>query len=420
MLAVVVMGIIPVYAGIWTLANARNRHASREIMERSAELQSQLVESVSTIGTIKRFGLEAQVELRTEVRFVRLLRAVFRSSRIALTTATVTGAVSRLAVVAVLWTGSVLVIERRLTPGELMSSYALLGYLTGPLLTLITANRTIQDALIAADRLFEIMDLERDRVTAHATIEVVTGGDIDLEHVSFRYGARAPALRDVTLRFRRGAVTAIVGESGSGKSTIAALIQGVYVADDGRIRIGGIDVRHLSSESMRALVCTVPQRIDLISGSILENIALGDSAPDVRRVVDAARAAGITDMIDRLPAGLATELGENGATLSGGERQRLAIARALYRDAEILILDEATSSLDGPSIRRVRQLTQDRRARGQTVVVIAHDLDLVIDADHIVVLRDGAVVEEGTHADLVSRRGAYHALWEGRALGRVA
>jgi ATP-binding cassette, subfamily C, bacteriocin exporter len=420
MLAVVVMGIIPVYAGIWTLANARNRHASREIMERSAELQSQLVESVSTIGTIKRFGLEAQVELRTEVRFVRLLRAVFRSSRIALTTATVTGAVSRLAVVAVLWTGSVLVIERRLTPGELMSSYALLGYLTGPLLTLITANRTIQDALIAADRLFEIMDLERDRVTAHATIEVVTGGDIDLEHVSFRYGARAPALRDVTLRFRRGAVTAIVGESGSGKSTIAALIQGVYVADDGRIRIGGIDVRHLRSESMRALVCTVPQRIDLISGSILENIALGDSAPDVRRVVDAARAAGITDMIDRLPAGLATELGENGATLSGGERQRLAIARALYRDAEILILDEATSSLDGPSIRRVRQLTQDRRARGQTVVVIAHDLDLVIDADHIVVLRDGAVVEEGTHADLVSRRGAYHALWEGRALGRVA
>jgi ATP-binding cassette, subfamily C, bacteriocin exporter len=238
--------------------------------------------------------------------------------------------------------------------------------------------------------------------------------------VSFRYGARAPALRDVTLRFRRGAVTAIVGESGSGKSTIAALIQGVYVADDGRIRIGGIDVRHLRSESMRALVCTVPQRIDLISGSILENIALGDSAPDVRRVVDAARAAGITDMIDRLPAGLATELGENGATLSGGERQRLAIARALYRDAEILILDEATSSLDGPSIRRVRQLTQDRRARGQTVVVIAHDLDLVIDADHIVVLRDGAVVEEGTHADLVSRRGAYHALWEGRALGRVA
>jgi ATP-binding cassette subfamily B protein len=227
-------------------------------------------------------------------------------------------------------------------------------------------------------------------------------------------------LRDVTLRFRGGAVTAIVGESGSGKSTIAALVQRVYVADEGRVRVGGIDVRHLSGESMRALVCTVPQRIDLIAGSVLENIALGDPAPDVRRVLEAARAAGIADMVDRLPASLDTELGENGATLSGGERQRLAIARALYRDSEILILDEATSSLDGPSIVRVRELTEERRARGRTVIVIAHNLDLVIGADHIVVLRDGAVVEQGPHADLISRRGAYHSLWEGRALGRVA
>jgi len=419
-LGVVVSGIVPVYAVIWTLANARNRRASRALMERSAELQSQVVESVSVIGTIKRFGLEAEMERRTEARFVRLLRAVFRSARTALMTSTATGAVSRLAVVAVLWTGSVLVIERRLTAGELMSSYALLGYLTGPLLTLITANRTIQDALIAADRLFEIMDLERDRVAAHATIGAATSGDIDFEHVSFRYGARAPALRDVTLRFRGGAITAIVGESGSGKSTIAALVQRVYVADEGRVRVGGIDVRHLSGESLRALVCTVPQRIDLIAGSVLENIALGDPAPDVRRVLEVARAAGIADMIDRLPASLDTELGENGARLSGGERQRLAIARALYRDSEVLILDEATSSLDGPSIGRVRELTEERRALGRTVIVIAHNLDLVIGADHIVVLRDGAVVEQGPHADLISRRGAYHSLWEGRALGRVA
>ncbi len=419
-LGLLVLGTFPIYVAIWALANTRNRHASRALMERSAELQSQIVESVSMIGTIKRFGLETDMELRTEVRFVRLLRAVFRSAGTALMTSTATGAVSRLAVVAVLWTGSVLVIERRLTPGELMSSYALLGYLTGPLLTLITANRSIQNALIAADRLFEILDLEQDRVTAHATMDVTIGGDIDFEHVSFRYGARAPALRNVTLRFRRGAITAVVGDSGSGKSTIAALAQRVYVADDGRVRIGGIDVRHLSSESIRALVCTVPQRIDLLAGSIVENIALGDSEPDMRRVLEAARAAGIVDMIDRLPAGVDTELGENGATLSGGERQRLAIARALYRDSEILILDEATSSLDGPSVQRVRQLTEERRARGRTVIVIAHSPDLVIGADHIVVMRDGIVVEEGTHADLISRRGAYHALWEGRSLGRVA
>jgi ATP-binding cassette subfamily B protein len=419
-LGLVVAGLIPVYAGIWAVANARNRQGSRALMERSAELQSQLVESISMIGTIKRFGLEADMELRTETRFVRLLRAVYQSAWTSLMTGTGTGALSRLAVLATLWVGSLLVIDRRLTPGELMSSYALLGYLTGPLLTLITANRTIQDALIAADRLFEIMDLERDRITARATIDAAVGGDIDFEHVSFRYGARGAALRDVTVRFRRGEVTAIVGESGSGKSTIAALIQRVYVADEGRVRLGGIDVRHLSHESIRALVCTVPQRIDLIAGSVLENVTLGDSEPDVRRVLDATRAAGIAEMIEHLPVGLDTELGENGAMLSGGERQRLAIARALYHDSEILILDEATSSLDGPSVMAVRRMTADRRARGRTVIVIAHNLDLVRDADHIIVMRGGMVVEEGSHADLVGRRGVYQSLWESRTLDRVA
>jgi ATP-binding cassette, subfamily C, bacteriocin exporter len=419
-LGALVVGIIPIYAMIWAVTNARNRRASRDLMERSAELQSQLVESVSVIGTIKRFGLEADMELRTEVRFVRLLRAVVRSARTSLMTAMATGMVSRLSVVAVLWAGSGLVIERRLTPGELMSSYALLGYLTGPLLALIAANRTIQDALIAADRLFEIMDLERDRVAARATIGTANGGDVDLEHVSFRYGARAPALRDVTLRFPRGAITAIVGESGSGKSTIAALVQRVYAADEGRVRIGGIDVRHLSEDAMRALVGTVPQRIDLLAGSVLDNITLGDSGPDVGRAVEAARVAGITETIERLPAGFDTELGENGATLSGGERQRLAIARALYRDPDILILDEATSSLDRPSVLRVRRMVEERRARGRTVIIIAHHLDLVVDADHIVVMREGTVAEQGTHADLVSGRGAYRSLWESQWVERVA
>jgi ATP-binding cassette subfamily B protein len=419
-LGALVAGVIPLYAAIWAVANARNRRVSRDLMERGAELQSQLVESIAIIGTIKRFGLESDMELRTEARFVRLLRAVFRSARTSLLTATATAMVSRLAVVTLLWMGSVLVMERRLTPGELMSSYALLGYLTAPVLTLVGANRTIQDALIAADRLFEIMDLERDRVVTPATIATSRGGDVELEHVTFRYGARSPALRDVTLRFQGGAITAVVGESGSGKSTIAALVQRVYAADEGRVRIGGIDVRHLSADSMRGLVCVVPQRIDLLAGSVLENIALGAPEPDLQRALDAAQAAGIASAIERLPGGFDAQLGENGTTLSGGERQRLAIARALYRDSEILILDEATSSLDGPSVARVRRMMEQRRARGRTVIVIAHDLDLVAEADHVIVLRDGTVVEQGAPADLVGRRGAYQMLLESRSAPRVA
>lgn len=419
-LGLLVAAVVPVYAVIWSVATARNRRVGRELMERGAELQSQLVESVSAIGTVKRFGLETEMELRTEVRFVRLLRAVFRTARTALLTTTATGLTSRLSVVGLLWTGSVLVIDRRLTPGELMSCYALLGYLTAPLMTLIAANRTIQDALIAADRLFEIMDLEHDRVTSRATITLARGGDVELEKVSFRYGARAPALHDVSLRIAQGSVTAVVGESGSGKSTIAALVQRVYAADEGRVRIGGMDVRHLSDESMRTLVCTVPQRIDLFAGSVLQNICPGDASPDLPRALEAARAAGILHVIERLPAGFDTELGEHGATLSGGERQRMAIARALYRDPPILIMDEATSSLDAASVAGVRQLVQERRQRGHTVIVIAHELSMVLEADQIIVLREGAVVEQGTHADLIGRQGAYWSMYRNRQLDRVA
>jgi ATP-binding cassette subfamily B protein len=227
-------------------------------------------------------------------------------------------------------------------------------------------------------------------------------------------------LRDVTIRLRRGAVTAIVGESGSGKSTIGALVQRVYPVDDGRIRIGGIDVRHLSDDAMRSLVCAVPQRIDLFAGTVLDNIALGDSEPDLGRAIEAARSAGFLDVIDRLPASFDTELGENGATLSGGERQRLAIARALYRDPEILILDEATSSLDAACVGRVQQMIRERRARGQAIIVIVHHLDMLAEADHIVVLHAGMVVEQGTHAELVRRDGSYRSMWEARTVHRVA
>jgi len=419
-LGALVAGTIPLYAAIWTVANARNRLTSRDLMERGAELQSQLVESVSSIGTIKRFGLESEMELRTEMRFVRLLRSVFRATRTAHFSSTATGLVSRLSVVAVLWTGSVAVIDRQLTPGELMSCYALLGYLTGPILTLIAANRTIQDALIAADRLFEIMDLEREGPNASANIVLERNGDIELEHVSFRYGARLLALQDVSVRFARGAITALVGESGSGKSTVAALIQRVYLPDEGRIRIGSFDLRHISNETLRSLVCAVPQRVDLLAGSVLQNIALGDPDPDLARALEAARASGIAEVIERLPAAFDTELGENGAMLSAGERQRLGIARALYRDPEILILDEATSSLDSVAVNTVRRMARERRARGRTVVVIAHQLDMVVDAEHIIVLRNGRVAEQGAHADLVSRRGAYRSIWDNRVTDRVA
>jgi ATP-binding cassette subfamily B protein len=176
----------------------------------------------------------------------------------------------------------------------------------------------------------------------------------------------------------------------------------------------------LSDESIRALISVVPQRIELLAGSVIENITVGDEHPDMARVLEATRGADLVDTIERLAAGFDSELGENGANLSGGERQRLAIARALYRDPEVLILDEATSSLDGHAIRRIRTLMHELRARGKTVIVVAHHLELVADVDLIVVMENGRIIEEGTHTDLLARRGVYQALWESRTLSRVA
>lgn len=419
-LAAVVGGSIPLYILIWNLSNARHRSASRELMEKAAELQSQLVESISCIGTVKRFALQTVTARRTEAHVVRVLRAVVRSIHTSLMAGAATAFTARLSVVVLLWVGATLVIQQRLTPGQLMSCYALLGYLTAPLIALLSANRQVQDALIAADRLFEIMDLEREQPATRITLDTAHAGDVQLEDVTFRYGARAPVLRNVSLTIAAGSITAIVGESGSGKSTIASLIQRVYAPEQGRVRIGGIDIRHFSAASLSALVCSVPQRIDLFAGSVIDNLALGDPSPDLARALDATQRAGLANVIEQLPAGFETDIGENGSTLSGGERQRLAIARALYRDPRVFILDEATSSLDAQACARVRELMKDCRSRGVTIIAIAHQLDLIAGADEIIVMHEGAVVERGTHADLMVRHGHYARLWQRGAHARVA
>ena len=411
-LALVMVLIIPLYGLIYWIVNRVNRTWQRQLMENAAELESQLVESLNAVSTIKRFGLETFANEKTETRFINLLQTIYVSGRNSIWAGTASEFISRLFTIMLLWVGALFVLDKQITPGELLSFYALVGYFTGPASSLIGANRSIQDARIAADRLFEIMDLEREQTENKLPLTSDLIGDIRFDNVTFRYGTRAIVFENLTLTIAQGQITAIVGESGSGKSTLLSLIQGIYPLLNGRIYIGDYDITYLHPDSLRKRVSVVPQKIDLFAGNVVENIAIGELEPDMQQIILICKQLGILDFIEKLPAGFRTYLGENGTTLSGGQRQRLAIARALYRKPDILILDEATSALDSTSEQYVQHTIQQLRHAGKTVIIIAHRLSTVRSADKIIVLEQGQVIEEGTHTNLLNQGQTYRNFWQ--------
>jgi len=412
-LTVITLLCIPLFLLLYVLANRLNRKFARSIMERSADLEAQLVESVNAVGTIKRFGMERFVHLKTETRFVRLLQGTYSNGLVGIRINAFAQLVSGGITIAVLWAGSSLVMTQELTAGTLMSFYALTGYILGPILSLIGANQTIQEALIAAERLFQIMDLEQEEAaTGKTELTVKQLGDIHFKEVSFRYGSRQQVFTNFNLTIEKGKTTAIIGESGSGKTTLISLLQNIYPIQLGQICIGECELRFIRNESLRRMVATVPQEVQLFAGSILENIALGEYEPDMERIFSICGSLGIRAFIEKMPEGYQTPVGEHGLALSGGERQRIAIARALYKNPEILIFDEATSSLDSHAEKQVKETLRTFTRSGKTVIVIAHRLSTIQDADQIVVLRQGTVAEAGNHRELLDLNGEYQRLWQ--------
>ncbi len=411
-LALIMALVIPLYAIVYFITNKLNKKRERKVMENSAELESQLVESLNSVKTIKQFGMEDFANLKTETRFIGLLRTVYKSGINNLFSTNSTEFLNRIFTIILLWVGSYFVIDNSITPGELLSFYALIGYFTSPAAGLVGMNKTIQNALIAADRLFELMDLEREDDEFKIELDNRLFGDIKFEKISFSYGTRVDVFDKLNLTIKQGQITAIIGESGSGKTTLAALLQNLYQIKEGRILIGDYNTIYFSNSSLRQKIGTVPQQLNLFAGNVIDNIALGDFHPDMQRIHSICTKLGMIKFIEALPNGFQTYLGENGASLSGGQKQRLAIARALYLNPEILILDEATSSLDSESEHYVQETIKSLKEEGKTIIIIAHRLSTVMDADKIIVLKDGKLIEEGNHNYLFSIEGEYYKMWQ--------
>ncbi|MDR2652895.1 MAG: peptidase domain-containing ABC transporter [Prevotellaceae bacterium] len=411
-LAVIMLVVIPVYYLIYFLYNKANRVIRRKLMEQGAELQAQLVESINSAGTIKRFGIESHANMKTEDRYVTLTRTGWRSGIYDLISSSASNLFSGLFTTTLYWAGTIFVLDNVITPGELMSFNTLTGYFMSPVIALVGVSKVFQEAKIAADRLFEIFDLKEENDTQKTRITKEQCGDIVFNNVSFRYGSRANVFTDFNIRFEKGKINAIVGESGSGKTTLVALLQNLYPLQQGNITIGEIDIKHVYNADLRSLVGVVPQNIELFEGSIFDNIILDDYEPEWNRVFDICRDVGIIEFIENLPDGMKTNTGENGIQLSGGQRQRLAIARALYRNPEILILDEATSSLDSASEKNIKDIVNKLKEKGKTIILIAHRLGTVMTADKIFVLENGILIEEGTHSELIAKGNIYSKFWE--------
>lgn len=417
-LALLVTGILPVYLISFWLNNRLNKKWNRRIMEEAASLESQLIESINTVTIIKRFNLVPSAIEKTGLRFYKLLNSIHFSGTYTLWFSLFSEFITRLVTILLLWSGSYYVLNNSLSPGELLSFYALTGNFTGPAAALSGASKSIQDALIAAERLFEIIDLESEDGNQQLyNLAPKAVGDISFSNVSFRYGARKPVIHNLCMTIRKGSFTAIVGESGSGKSTLIALLHQLYPIKEGKISIGEMDIRLLQLKCLRQRIAVVPQHTDLFSATIIENIAPGITNPDMKRIVSICKMLGMEEFIEELPGSYFCVLSERGVNLSGGQKQRVAIARALYADPEIILLDEATANLDPQSEKKVMTALKWFNEQGKTIIIITHRLASISSCKTINVLSKGRLAESGSHEELLNNKGEYFSLWNTQTAG---
>ena len=401
--------MVLLYGVLVLVFNKPYKKANERQMEYNAQLTSYLVESLNGIQTVKAFNGEQKVQAETEFKFVRLLKSIFKLASIGNVQEGLKLFVEAVGGVVILWVGAYCVLNGEMTVGSLVAFNSLLVYFLDPVKNLINLQPTLQTAMVASDRLGEILDLEieKDDKQQHKVTPQSLKGDIVLKDVSFRYGTRQLVLENFTMKIERGQSVAIVGESGAGKTTIAKLLLNLYQYEAGSITVADYALPDIQLETLREKIAYIPQETFLFSGTILENLTFGMEHPDMEEVIACAKMAQLHDFVNSLPLRYETHLDENGSNLSGGQRQRIAIARAMLKKPDILILDEATSNLDAVTEKAI-QNTIDSYSQGMTTIIIAHRLSTIRRCDSIYVMDKGKIVEAGSHEELMRKEGGFY------------
>ncbi len=413
-LTLVSLGSIPLFVGVTLIFAPIVRRLLRRKAENYARTQSYLVEALSGIQTVKAQNIELKARWQWQERYARYVSAGFKTVLTSTIASSTSDFLNKLSALLVLWVGAYLVLEKEITLGQLIAFRIISGYVTGPLLRLAQLWQNFQETALSLERLSDIIDTpqeESEEERNNILMPLVTG-KIKYENVSFRFGAHGPLqLTNVNVEIPVGTFVGIVGQSGSGKSTMTKLLPRLYEPASGRILLDDYDVNKVELYSLRRQVGIVPQDSLLFEGTIQDNIALTRPDASSEAIIEAARVACAHDFIMELPQAYNSPVGERGSNLSGGQRQRIAIARTVLQNPRLLILDEATSALDYDTERQV-SLNLMEALRGRTVLFITHRLSTIQNADLILVMDRGSIVEQGSHRELMAERGRYYALYQ--------
>lgn len=405
--------VVALYGVIVFAFNKPVKKINEKQMEDNSQVTSYLVETLNGIETVKAFHAEDKAQAKTDKLFVKLLKSVFKGGMITNAQQTLTGAIATIGGTVILWVGVVSVLNGNMTLGSLLTFNALLAYFLDPIKNLINLQPTMQTAIVAAERLSEILDLELEKVADEnrKLSPQSLNYPIRIENLDFRYGTRKLVLENINMTIGAGEKIALVGESGSGKTTLSKLLMNFYPWEKGEIFIGDYNLKDINLESLRNRIAYISQDIFLFSGTIRENLELGNEDATLEDIIEACKLSKADEFINKLPLRYETMLEENGANLSGGQKQRLAIARALLKKPDILIMDEATSNLDSITEKAIEK-TINNLSKDITTIIIAHRLSTIMRCDKIFVMEQGKFIEQGTHNQLIQKKGRYYNLWK--------